>query len=78
MDLALKLKSDTCAASVSNLTTRNSQYPKKALEVSQQLQVLCRKKNINIIDHENTIIVRHLHGSKVNLNLKGNKVFTEN
>ena len=41
------------------------------------LQVLCREKKINIIDHRNTITVRHLNGSKLHLYLKGNKVLTE-
>lgn len=77
MDLALTLKSDTRQISVSNLTTRNAQYHKKALEVNQHLNVLRRLKKINIIDHGNTITVRHLHGSKLHLNLKGNKVLTE-
>ena len=75
--IALKLKSDTCQVSVSNLTTRNDQYRKKALEVNQHLKVLCREKNINIIDHGNTITIRHLNGSRLHLNLKGNKFFTE-
>ena len=73
---ALKLKSDTCQVSVSNLTTRNDQYRKKALEVNQHLKVLCHKENINI-DHGNTITVRHLNGPKLLLNLIGNKVLTE-
>ena len=41
------------------------------------MKVLCCEKNINIIDHGNTITVRHLNGSRLYLNLKGNKVFTE-
>ena len=49
---------------------------KKASEVNQHLKVLCRKKNINIIDHGNSITVRHLNGSKLHLNLQGNKVVT--
>ena len=77
VELALKLKSDTCQVSVSHLTTQNDQYRKKALEVNQHLKVLCREKNINIIDHGNTIIIRHLNGSRLHLNLKGNKIFTE-
>ena len=77
VDLALKLKSDTCQVLVSNLTTRNDQYRKKELEVNQHLKVLCREKNINIIDHRNTITIRHLNGSRLHLNLKSNKVFTE-
>ena len=75
--LALKLKSDTCQVSVSKLTTRNDQYRKKTFDVNQHLKVLCREKNINIIDHGNTITIRHLNGSRLHLNLKGNKIFTE-
>ena len=48
----------------------------KAYEVNQHLKVSCRKKNSNIIDHGNSITVRHLNGSKLHLNLKGNKVVT--
>ena len=77
VDLALNLKSDACQVSVSNLTTRNDQYRKKELEVNQHLNVLCREKNINIIDHGNTITIRHLNGSRLHLNLKGNKIFNE-
>ena len=77
VDLALQLKSDTCQVSVSNLTTRNDQYRKKALEVNQHLKVLCCEKNINIINHGNTISDHHLNGSKLHLNLKDNKVLTE-
>ena len=76
MDLPLKLKSDTCQVSFSNLTARKDQYRKNALEVNQNLKVLCRQKNINIIDYGNTITVRHLNGSKLHLNLKGNKILT--
>ena len=69
VELALKLKSNTfsfsfqCQISVSNLTTRNDQYRKKTLEVNQHLKVLCREKNMNIIDHGNTITISHLNGS---------------
>ena len=68
---------DTCQVSVSNLTTRNYQYRKKALEVNQHLKGLCHEKNISIIDHGNTITIRHLNGSRLHLNLKGNKIFNE-
>ena len=77
VDLALKLKSDTCQVSVSNLTAGNDQYRKKTLEVNQHLKVLCREKNISIFDHGDTITIRHLNGSRLHLNLKGNKIFTE-
>ena len=42
----------------------------KYVRSKKHLKVLCREKNINIIDHGNTTTVRHL-------NLKGNKVLTE-
>ena len=77
VDLALKLKSDTCQVSVSNLATRNDQHHNKASEVNQHFKALCREKNINIIDHGNIVTVCHLHGLRLHLNLKGNKVFTE-
>ena len=77
MDLVLKLESDACQVSVSNVTTRNDQHREKALEVNQHLKVLCREKNINVIDNGNTITVRHLNGSKLHLNLKDKKILTE-
>ena len=51
-----------CQVSVSNLTTRNYQYRKKALEVNQHLKGLCHEKN---------------GCTRLHLNLKGNKIFTE-
>ena len=69
----MKLKSDTCQVSVSSLVTYNDQYRKKALEVNNYLNVLYREKNINIIGHGNTIIARHLNGSKLHLYLKNKK-----
>ena len=41
----MKLKSDTCLVSVSNLTKPNAQYRKKALGVNQHLKILCREKH---------------------------------
>ena len=42
------------------------------------MKVLCREKNINVIDHGNTINIRRdLNGSRLHLNLKGNKIFNE-
>ena len=68
VDLALKLKSDICQVSILNLTTRNIQYRKTALEVNHHLKVLCLEKNINIVDHGNIITIRHLNGTKLHLN----------
>ena len=54
VDLALKLKSETCQISISNLATRNGQYCRKALKLNKHLKVMCRKNNVNIIDYRNT------------------------
>ena len=41
------------------------------------MKVLCREKNINIIDHVKNITVRHQNRPKLHLDLKDNKVLTE-
>ena len=74
-DLALKLNSETRQVSNSNLTTRNYQYHKKVLEVKQHLKVFLPRGNINAIDHGNNVHIHDLNGSKVHLNLTGNKVY---
>lgn len=68
--LSFEIKSDTCQVLVSNLSIRNDQYREKTLEVNQQEKVLSCEKNINIIDHGNTMTVSHL-------NLKDNEILAE-
>ena len=41
------------------------------------LESFMSRKNINTIGHRNTITERHLNGSKLHLNLEGNKYLTE-
>ena len=75
--LSFEVKPDNCQVLVSKVTTRNDQYCKKVLEVNQNLNDLCHKKNISIIGCGNSTTDRHLNDSKSHLNLKGNKVLTE-
>ena len=44
------------------------------LEVNQHLKVFLPRGNINAIDHGNNVHIHDLNGSKVQLNLTGNKV----
>ena len=53
--LALKLKANSFDASVSNIVARNDQYRKKASVVNHKLKDLCKEKNLNYIDHSNSI-----------------------
>ena len=44
VDLALKLKSDTCQVSLSNLRTQSDEYRQKAFEVNQHLKTYVARK----------------------------------
>ena len=76
--LAKNLKTDTCNVSISNITIRDDQYKKKASEVNKSLKELCKKYNFNLIIHDNTITIKHLNGSKLHLNKRGNKILSSN
>ena len=78
IQLALKLKTNSCDVSISNIVTRNDQYKKKASAVNDKLKNLCKEKNLHYIDHSNSIDTRHLNGSKLHLNVKGTKILFSN
>ena len=67
--MATSLKSDTCNVLVSSITVRNDQHRKKVAEVNIVLKELYKEKNL-YINHEKKITVKHLNGSKLNLNKK--------
>ena len=78
IELALKLNTNSCDVSVLNIVARNNQYRKKASAVNHKLKDLCKEKNLHYIDHSNSIITRHLNGSKLLLNTKGTKTLSSN
>ena len=59
IQLALKLKTNSCEVSVSNIVARYDQYRKKASVVNYKLKDLCKEKNLHYIDHSNSINTRH-------------------
>ena len=77
IQLALKLKTNSCDISVSNIVARNDQYRNKA-PVNPKLKDLCKEKNLHYIDHSNSINTRHLNGLKLHLNIKGTKILFSN
>ena len=74
-NLAIKLKRN-CAVSISSITARNDQYQKKAVDVNRELKEKCREKNLQFLNHRNTITVRHLNASKFRLNKRGTQVLS--
>ena len=72
---AIKLKRN-CDASISSITARNDQYQKKAVDVNRELKEKCREKNLQFLNHRNTITVRHLNASKFRLNKRGTQVLS--
>ena len=78
IQLALKLKTNSCDVSISNIEARNDQYRKKASAANDKLKHLCKGKNLHYIDNSNSINTRHLNGSKLHLNLEGSKILFSN
>ena len=78
IQLALKLKTNSCDVSISNIVTRNDQYRKKPSAVNHKLKDLCKEKNLHYIYHRNSINTRHLNGSKLHLNVKVTKILFSN
>ena len=78
IQLALKLKTNSCDVSISNIIARNDQYRKKASAVNHKLKDLCKEKNLHYIDHSSSINTRHLNGSKLHLHIKGRKILFSN
>ena len=74
-NLAIKLKRN-CDVSISSITTRNDQYQRKAGDINQVLKEKCREKKLQLLDHGNTITVRHLNASKLHLNKRGTQILS--
>ena len=75
INLAVKIKR-TCDVSISSITARNDKYLRKAADINKNLKDRCREKNLNFINHGNTITVRHLNASKLHLNKRGTQVLS--
>ena len=68
VELALSVKSNSCDVTLSNITVRNDGHQRKVVETSRHLKEICKENNICLIQHDKTIISRHLNGSKPHLN----------
>ena len=79
IDLALSLKSETNAVTISLIVPRKDSLNNKAQEVNSRLINTCSERDITFIDHTDTIDTeRHLNESKVHLNKSGTKEFAKN
>ena len=75
INLAVKIKKN-CDVSISSITARNNKYLRKAADVKRYLKDMCRKKNLDFINHGNAITVRYLNASKLHLNKRGTQVLS--
>ena len=79
IDLALSLKSETNAVTISLIVPRKDNLNNKAQEVNSRLINMCGERDIAFIDHTDTIDTeRHLNESKVHLNKSGTTEFAKN
>ena len=79
IDLALSLKSETNAVTISLIVPRKDNLNNKAQEVNSRLINMCGERDIAFIDHTDTIDTeRHLNESKVHLNKSGTIEFAKN
>ena len=79
IDLALSLKSEANAVTISLIVPRKDNLNNKAQEVNSRLINMCGERDIAFIDHTDTIDTeRHLNESKVHLNKSGTIEFAKN
>ena len=78
LDVAGRLKSDTCDVTIAELIIRmdNLDLDKKRIEVSTHLKEMCKEKNICFIDHGKRIKANHLNSSKIQLNRRGANILS--
>ena len=79
IDLALSLKSETNAVTISLILPRIDNLNNKVQEVNSRLINMCSERDTAFIDHTDTIDTeRHLNESKVHLNKSGTIEFAKN
>ena len=79
IDLALSLKLEANAVTISLIVPRKDNLNNKAQEVNSRLINMCGERDIAFIDHTDTIDTeRHLNESKVHLNKSGTIEFAKN
>ena len=77
--LALSLKSETNAVTISLIVPRKDSLNNKAQAVNSRIINMCGEQDITFVDHTDTIdIERHLNKSKVYLNNSGIIEFAKN
>ena len=79
IDLALSLKSETNAVTISLIVPRKGSLNSKVQKANSRLINMCGEHDITFIDHTDTTdIERHLNESKVHLNKSETIEFAKN
>jgi hypothetical protein len=74
--LAMDLSNDTEVA-VSSLLVRCDRYSDRVSKVNSFLRIKCSDRNLQFIDHSNTIVAKHLNRSRIHLNKDGSRLFAQ-
>ena len=78
IDLALSLKSETNAVTISLIVPRKDSLNNKAQELNSRLINICSERDITFIDHTDTIDTeRYLNENKVHLSKSGTIEFVK-
>ena len=78
IDLATSLKNDDNTVTVSAIVPRLDDLNNKANEVNRRLELMCKKRNILFLSHDESIDPsKYLNESKLRLNSNGIKIFEE-
>ena len=73
-DVGFSLKNDSHDVSISSIVVRNDKFKEKAAQVNENLERLCAKRNIYLLNHANNILLQHLNKSKLHLHRKGSSI----
>ena len=78
VNLAASIKDKDIKVTISELVEQNDALNEKALLVNEYLSKICKTIGLPIIKHHNIKLEFHLNQSKLQLNKKGNAIFSSN
>ena len=72
----MPVKTQSCGVSISSITVRKNKHQNKVQEINEQLRDLCQAKNVNFIDHSESIKPQHLNKSRQHLIRRGTSILS--
>ena len=78
INLAKFIRSNEINVCVSGLVARGDDLESKRIKTNLILCDMCSKDKITFVDHPNILAGKHLNGSKLHLNQKGDSILAAN